>query len=251
MDIKTFEGLGLTKGESKTYLALIELGETTAGPLVSKTQMQKTTVYLCLEKLMHKGLITQVIINKRKHFSSLPPDRILDYLEEKESEIASQKKLIRELMPKMAVPTGKSESCASFFSGWNGIKSAFDDILRTMIKGEEYCVFGVSSSADTIDRMRRFLNKFHDKRNDLGIKACLIINEDYRNTIGSDRIKEKLSKVRFVGKEFSTPAVINVYKNKTLIAIWNREPAAVLINNRETADSFRKYFELIWKIARV
>lgn len=43
---------------------------------------------------------------------------------------------------------------------------------------------------------------------------------------------------------------MNIYKNKTLIAIWTEEPAAVLIENKETADSFRNYFKLLWKLGK-
>ncbi|MGV8176376.1 MAG: TrmB family transcriptional regulator [Candidatus Bilamarchaeaceae archaeon] len=250
MDAGFLDGLGLTGGEARTYIALLELGETTAGPLVTRTKMQKTTVYLCLDKLMDKGLVSRIIQNNRRRFKPLPPDRIIEYLDRKEKEIENQKTRIRELMPKIVAMGSGEQTEASFFSGWNGMKSAFDDILRTMKKGDEYCVFGVSVTPDTAERMRRFLARFHQERDELGIKVKIIVNEELKDTIGADRKEGKHSDVRFVGKEFSTPAVINVYGDRTLIAVWGDAPAAVLIKNRDTAESFRNYFKLIWGLAK-
>jgi len=34
------------------------------------------------------------------------------------------------------------------------------------------------------------------------------------------------------------------------MAILTEEPITLLINNKETADSFREYFKLMWKIAK-
>ncbi len=250
MDTRLLEEVGLTTGEAKTYLALVELGESTTGPLISRTRMQKSTVYICLEKLLDKGLVTYIIKNNRKHFQPLPPDRIVEYLKQKGEELKAQEKRVASLIPQISVERERGPQQARFFTGWNGMKSAFDDILRTMHKGEEYYVFGVSAAPSIFERFRRFMTKFHKKRAHKGVKLKILVNEDLRHTIGADRAKNKHTEVRFISKEFSTPSVVNVYKNKTLIAIWSAEPAAVLIENEETAESFRNYFKLIRSTAK-
>ena len=47
------------------------------------------------------------------------------------------------------------------------------------------------------------------------------------------------------------PTSTEIYKNKTLIFILNSEdPMAILIESKAVADSFRKYFEMLWKQAK-
>ena len=58
----------------------------------------------------------------------------------------------------------------------------------------------------------------------------------------------KFDKVRFV--KLQTPAEINVYANKVIILILTKIPIAIVITNQEAANSFRQYFETIWKIAK-
>ena len=47
-----------------------------------------------------------------------------------------------------------------------------------------------------------------------------------------------------------TPAEVNVYKDKTAIVLWGKNPIAFLIKSKDTAKSFKGYFDLLWKIAR-
>ena len=43
MDLSILEDLGLTHAEIKVYVALLELGSSTAGPLINKSQLVNIT----------------------------------------------------------------------------------------------------------------------------------------------------------------------------------------------------------------
>ena len=56
MAVKTelLEEIGLTKSEIKVYLALLELGSSTTGPIVDKSKASSSKIYEILDKLMQK-----------------------------------------------------------------------------------------------------------------------------------------------------------------------------------------------------
>jgi len=60
---KILEEIGLEHIEAKIYLALVELGETTAGDIAKKTNLQRSTTYLYLEKLIKLGLVSYIFRN--------------------------------------------------------------------------------------------------------------------------------------------------------------------------------------------
>ena len=64
MDTSTLREAGLTEGEIKVYLALLELGSSTTGPIVDKSGISRSIIYQILEKLMEKGLVS--FITKEK-----------------------------------------------------------------------------------------------------------------------------------------------------------------------------------------
>lgn len=47
-----------------------------------------------------------------------------------------------------------------------------------------------------------------------------------------------------------TPAEINIWSDKTMIVILRKNPTIILIHDQKVSDSFRKYFNELWKIAK-
>lgn len=46
MDTQILEDIGLTNAEIKVYIALLELGTSTAGPIIEKTGLQNSVVHM-------------------------------------------------------------------------------------------------------------------------------------------------------------------------------------------------------------
>ena len=57
---KQLQDAGLNETEAKIYLATLELGETNVGRIADKSGIKRTTIYLSLENLIKKGLISMI-----------------------------------------------------------------------------------------------------------------------------------------------------------------------------------------------
>ena len=57
MDERLLQDIGLTNGESKVYLALLNLGETKTGELAKKSQVSSSKIYKILDRLEKKGIV--------------------------------------------------------------------------------------------------------------------------------------------------------------------------------------------------
>ena len=60
MQLEELEQIGLTKGEIKVYVALLELGESTKTPIARKSEVSPGKVYDVLERLLRKGLVSTI-----------------------------------------------------------------------------------------------------------------------------------------------------------------------------------------------
>src|SRR3989344_6062924 len=96
MDNRLFEDIGFSKGEVKVYFALLDLGESTIGPLSKKAEITAAKVYPILEKLIKKGLVSFIIKSDTKYFSPANPKRILEYLGEEEYKYSGAEHFFRE-----------------------------------------------------------------------------------------------------------------------------------------------------------
>ncbi|MBI2148560.1 helix-turn-helix domain-containing protein [Candidatus Woesearchaeota archaeon] len=98
---KILEEIGLTKNETKIYLNLLKIGSTTTGNIIKETGIHTSKVYDGLERLMHKGLVSYVIISNVKYFKAVDPERLIDFLEDKKNAINKQEEEIKKIIPKL------------------------------------------------------------------------------------------------------------------------------------------------------
>lgn len=91
---KELQNLGFYKNEAKIYLALLELGLSSTGPLIKKTDLHRNIVYESLDKLIAHGLVVSTVQKRKKHFRPLPPKKIL---KQEKIRFESAQKLIPEL----------------------------------------------------------------------------------------------------------------------------------------------------------
>ena len=248
MDIKVLQDIGLTESEIKVYLALLKLGQTTAGKIVDEAKVTRSKIYDLLERLKDKGLVGYIIKESTKYFSATNPNNLLRYLEEKEKKIKGEKNLIKEILPKLLNQQrlSQKDKIAEVFMGVNGMKNAFNVLVEEFEEKEHYYAFG-AGKGENIEQIQIFFSQLHLKRKAKKVKSFIIFNESSRSLF-EEQEKSKLVEVRYIKQ--STPTAINIYKNYTIMAILTKEPITLLIKNKETADSFREYFKLMWKISK-
>jgi sugar-specific transcriptional regulator TrmB len=251
MEKKLLQGLGLTESEAKVYLALLRIGELTSkGRILKEAKIAPSKIYHVLEKLMDKGLVSTITKNNVKHFAASPPTRIKDYIETKKEEIAEEEKIANKVMPKLEqlYSSLREKTTAEIFIGWKGLETAYSSVLAQLRKGETALVLGASKGTDP-EKTKRFFYKYSQKAKQRGIKVKTIFNENARSYVEE---LEKEARIKF-DKKFlfkTTPVEIAIAKKMTAIIILKTEPIVILVHDKETADSFKTYFEELWKIAK-
>jgi len=240
--------IGLSKSESEIYLKLLEVGSCKAGRLAKETNYNRTTIYKALESLIQRGLVSYVLKENRKYFEPSDPKNIIQEIDKEEECIKKKKEEIKNLLPKLGClfEKSKEEMEAKIFKGVKGMKSVFNDILKTMRRGDEYLAFGVPKHAESIWGYFEEFNKTLQKNK---VKSKIIFDERAKKNIGS--CKRYGYEVRTLSKEFMSPAEVNIYKDNVVIVLWHKTPLAILIKGEDISKSFRQYFELLWKIARL
>lgn len=244
----TLKKIGFTEGEIKVYLALLELGSTTTWELTKKSQISGSKVYEVLERLLKKGLVSSVTKNNVKYFESSSPERILDYLEDKNKEIEQEKREIQKIIPDLLLKKAISKkSEVRVFMGFEGAKAVFEETLKDCKKGDEMLGWGLTAQPESWES---YFNEREKIRSKKGIVYKTIINEEYES-LHKTRKNFPNTFFRFFPKGFEMPTAILIWKNKvSLYVITKENPLTILIESQETADSFKKSFELLWKSAK-
>src|SRR3989344_5713471 len=240
MDKNILVNAGLTLRESEAYLALLELKESLVSELSKKTKENRTHLYDTLNSLIKKGLASYVIKNGKKYFRSSSPEKIIDYLREKEKLIEEKLPELNELYkPKIKAPV------IEVFEGKEGIKTVLRDVLKE--NKEWLCLGSTGKSKEVIPF---FLEHLHKQRVKQKLKLKVIYNNDkFGRERGKEVEKQKYSEVKYMPK--TSPTTTYIYGEKVIVIVWEKEKlVAVMIQDKDIADSYRSYFNGLWKIGK-
>ena len=242
----TLREIGLTEGEIKVYTALLDIGTTTTGKLIKTSKISASKVYQILERLSQKGLVIHVIKQKTKYFQATDPQRLLDYLEEKDKVLRAQKQNIEKILPTlMQKQQQNTEHEAEMYKGIGGVKNMLYSIVDDLQKGDEYCVLGAGYGFESDEHIVVMLKEYHEHRAQKGIKAKLLFNFEAFPLAQNMRLR--LCDLRVMPQDMSTNTQIMIFKNKIFIILWKKDPLGFIIKDRELRDSFKKYFDVLWE----
>ena len=235
--------IGLTEGEAKVYLALIELGASTVGPIVKKARVAYSNVYDVLNRLIKKGIVSYIIKSRTKYFQAASPSNLMNYLDKREEEIFKQKEALQKAIPKFAeMQKIQSKVDAEIFTGKKGLISAYQKLLADMEPKDEDLFFYIHEKeyAKQTD-MFYLTNKELLNKPNRGIT-----NPTYKNSPVVRKLK--FFNIRYV--DFPIPGNIEVCKDRVMIISWKEPIIATLIHSKGIADNIRNYFNSVWKIAK-
>lgn len=235
--------IGFSNNEIKVYMALLRIGSASATEITRKSGIHRANVYDSLEKLMERGLVSNIVRMNKKYFECAHPRNIVAIIKERERDLEG-------IMPELDTIYNqrKEKQKISHFEGREGIKA----VLRDINNYKSHDAFGVSSNLAKI--MGYYFTQWIRERLEKGLTARMIKSHGDRLATPKKfglRNYRKLFRVKEVQKEFHMKTSTWVYENKTAIILESVDnPVAVVIENKEIADDYRKQFEIIWKRAK-
>lgn len=247
---KLLDSIGLTSGESKTYLALLDLGLSTVSPISKKADVSLSKVYSILDKLIKKGLVTSITKNNTKYFNAASPERIIDYLEEKKKDISEKEEEIKKILPKLKNKiTNTEKPIAEVYEGVKGIKTFFDNILRETKKGDIIYALGIPREVSE-NYMGFFRKDWNRRRIKLKVRNIVLYNFDARS-IGAKSSKANFINVKYLPKDLQTPSWIQIYNDVVATVYMGEEnPVCVVIRDENISKSYRSHFNFLWKVSK-
>ena len=250
MDTKILEKIGLSKAEIKVYLALLQLGSVPSGKIAKETDLRRSTVYDSIKRLQSKGLISYIIKHGMNHFEATPPERIMDFIKEKKRKLDETEKQAENLVKQLKKGFGilKPQAEAQILEGIEGFKTMRRDVLRNS-RGE-HLLIGAISREDEI--MPAFFKDWNKQRQKKRIRIKIIHKKSAKEkAMAKPEFMGKYFETRFLPDEIENPSVINIYGDRVVNVLWKgKNPLCFLLINKDIADSYRKYFDYLWKISK-
>ncbi len=249
METKFLENLGLTKGECKVYIALLELGPSTTGQIIKVAGVSRSKVYEMLEKLIKNGLVSYTIRENTKYYDTTNPKLLNELLKKKESYLARQRNILNHTISMLEKKRGsrRPQQTAVVYEGKEGIRTIYKSILEILKPGDEYYAFQVDPEKfkdDFVD----FIRNYHRHRAKKKIKVRLLCLEETRQNITKAMKGIPYTELRFTSRPLPTSAVI--FGDRIATFVWGDDSIGVVMISRIIAARYKKFFLYLWNTAK-
>lgn len=237
---------GLDERGAKVYLAALELGHSPVQKIAARAGIPRATVYLVLEDLQGKGLITTYDEGKKTFFVAESPNRLESLVEKREAEFRAQKDAIKNLVPEL-ISRGQFEKgerpMVKYYEGNNAVKSWLKDNLSGQ-GGEVLGIVHYDRVHESLQTAGLSFDESQELRKKHKIKSRVIY------TANKGPIKEYSTsdrQTKFVSSEkYPFESDIIMRGSRIFFAPYNVPLRGVAIEDKAIANSMRMVFEALW-----
>ncbi|HII71750.1 TPA: hypothetical protein HA265_03270 [Candidatus Woesearchaeota archaeon] len=205
----TLVDLGLSRNEARTYLALLDIGSSSATKVADAAGLHRPNVYDSLERLKCKGLVSHCNADSSRLFVANSPDHLKALLEQKSQDLDAILPQLQ-LMGSMSVRT-----FAEVHEGIKAWKLAASNLLNY---NHTIYSFGIPKSLPVI--LGPWVQNFHDCRIRKKIPMVHIYNEDAKDRIAHLN-SLRFTEASFLPSEFNSPVTTTVCGDEVLISTWD------------------------------
>lgn len=237
---QTLMDVGLSKNETKGYIALIELGPSTVTKISQISRVHRTNLYEALERLKKKGIVSSFLKNNTLHYEATDPNILLTFLKDKEAKLNA-------ILPQLELAKNLSrpQNDIEIREGLTALKATYSEVLK-----QKKPIYTFGSPKAAAELAKPFLDQFHKKRIELKIQMYHIYNEDAVERI-SELKNLPFTSVRVLPPEYNSHISTGICGDEVSIKNWDKkEGFAIVIRNPKVAKTYKNYFDLLWNIAK-
>ena len=233
--------IGLEEKEVEVYLALLSLKVARASAVAKAAKQERSHVYLLLRNLEEKGLVSEIERGKVIHFVAEPPERLLQFVENKEKEFQSLKPLVQgslSILSSLTKPLSGTPRITTL-RGMEGMRQLYRDALSHEICG----IFNPESMYKTFGG--NIVTMLFGKSAELRGRDLLVQSKAAQQYIREVPITDDYD-MRLLPKETQFDLDAMLFEDTLALFAHDDEQTIIRIENKNITDAFRAWFEILW-----
>ena len=229
---------GLSELHIRVYLTVLELGQTSIQQIAKKSGIKRTSIYNFLPTLLQNGLLLETIKKRRKVYSALNPQQLLERTKSQVSELES-------LLPDLAALNNASlhKPRVTYYEGLEGTEAVYADMLK---EKKEILAY------EDLEHMKAVMREGFFKtwpaeraKRNIGFKSITRDSAVAREFVQHNTKLLRQSKIL---KTNDLMTEVNIYSDKVaLMSFRSNPPFCVLIEDKGAATTLRTMWNELWK----
>ncbi len=243
------KNIGFSEGESDVYVYLLQHGEKSAGDIIDGTGLKRGNTYNILESLVAKRVIAQSEKNKIAHFSVENPRAILDYIDQKKTDLDNKKTMTEALLPALvsSYQLTTNKPVVSYYEGNEGFAKVINDTLTSKTEILQY------SDVEIIERDFKKESDAHlRKRASAHIeKKLIVLDTPFARALYKNLHEDAVSHVRAIlPSEKPFDVAMFIYDNKiSYLTLVRGSVLGVIIEDSHIYEMHKHLFMSLYEKA--
>lgn len=245
--VKILSYFNLSESEAKVYLAALKVGKGTAYEIAKETNLKRPTVYVIIDSLVQKGLITTQSEKGKTLCLPVSPRRVVEMWK-------GRVEALEAIQPELNIFYRQSEvqPKVQVFEGEKGVDAVYNELPPLESKGDEILLFGsVRAIEDGFSYLfPRWERAFKNKRNK--IRELLNSEPDLDRYLSQRTILDNPNyEIRVMVEDVFGKTDNIIYQNKLAIFSLNKELFVTIIESEEIVKTYKALFDAAWANAKV
>ena len=175
--IEQLTNIGLSEKEARVYLAVLELGVSSANDIARRAEIPRASGYAVLKQLVTKGLVSLSASGHEQRYAAEHPEQVRYLLDLQKSELSKRERVADNLLPRLEVFYNEKgpKPKVRYFEGIEGmrkLRSELTDYTGDIIQMLAYDTFQLMQDpADTKEHIGRL------REQDANVRSILITDQ--------------------------------------------------------------------------
>lgn len=240
--------LGLQDKEPDVYLTLLKTpGAQPASVIATRANLNRTTVYKTLIKLVSKGLVTKT----QRHgstcfFAEDPENRLKILIDERQRQLGEMNQVMLEALPLLTVDDNNADGLPRirYYEGIEGIKQIYEAVLKT-----NKDVYRYGDITKIYEALGIYTDEYIKKRNEKGITTYAIMPFYEADREKLKKHSKEHREVLYIPQPiFPIDGEVRIFGNHVaIISLRKESPIGVIIESETIAKMFLSIFMLTWE----
>lgn len=231
------QSLGLSPAQATVYLTALELGVSNMQQLARKSNVKRTSIYNFIDELKTKGFIVETKKKKRKVYSAVAPDQLVEI---EKTRLAELERALPEL--RAIQNASRTKPRVTFYEGIEGIKEVYADTLQ---ERKEILAF------EDLEHMSIGLpQSFYEWYPRERARRSIVFKSITRDSLEARRLTQHNRGLLRESKLIASAdwkTEINIYGDKVaMMSLRTRVPFCVLIEDHDIAETLRTAWRELW-----
>ena len=235
--IDVLRSIGLSRNEVIVYLDLVSFKTSSALSIAKRAKLHRANTYDALKKLIQKGFVTEVLQGEKRLFRALEFDKLKFYVKQKEREI-------EEIIPLMKSMVGQEQDKKEEVTLSKGIFSFKNFLMNSLGYSKAIEIYGIPSNFIELIG-GGFFKDFNKQRIRSKIPIKLIFKQKPEKF---DELNQMpFTEARFSGASYISLTIISIFDDEIMMTVPMNPFSIITIKSNDIAESYREYFNVLWK----